>query len=172
MRNISGRALSIFTPWRKYGKGLTFLLITYIIKKNKELVFYTKNLGGEMKNAKILLVDSRENSRFLITHFLHKNGFDDIFVVDKDINTDLIDQCKKLSPALLLLDVQIPEVDILELIKKIRNLKNTPQIIALSTNPSIEHQKDCIKSGANKVLLKPFDSQDLIKKVKCCLVKT
>jgi CheY-like chemotaxis protein len=62
---------------------------------------------------------------------------------------------------LLLTDLQMPEVDGITLIKKLRNENKKLPIIVLSAFGMEKMTEDAVKLGANKVLSKPFDSNTL-----------
>ncbi len=119
-----------------------------------------------MQNPKILLMDSRKTSCFLITRVLHNEEFKDIITVNDE--KSLLQNIKENKTNLILMDMQTPKLNMFEVVKKIRqlsNCKNVP-IIGLSTDSNLEHKENCINSGINTVLIKPFKEEDLIRKVK------
>ena len=68
----------------------------------------------------------------------------------------------KLSPDLLLLDLNLPKKSGLEIIKKIRDQNQNVKIIIVSGAEEKEI-KDCIVAGANTTISKPFSARDVLK---------
>ena len=71
------------------------------------------------------------------------------------------------KPDLMLVDIMMPEVSGIDMIKIVRansDLKNVPIIVvsALGRSSDIE---DAMKAGANDYVVKPYASEDLIKRI-------
>lgn len=72
------------------------------------------------------------------------------------------------SPDIMLLDIIMPKMDGIEVLKNIPslNLKKLPKIIVLSSISESSIIKSTIESGADYYILKPFDADLLIKRIK------
>lgn len=115
----------------------------------------------------ILIIDDNEQEiKKLKNEILNKNKY--IGNIDIAINgKDGIKQIKKLKPDIIILDIIMPEIDgigVLEEINKM-NLKKFPIIIIMSAIEKTEITKKAIKLGAKYYILKPFDTEILIKRL-------
>jgi len=70
------------------------------------------------------------------------------------------------APACLVLDVQLPEVDGLQLQRELTARRNPLPIVFITGHGSIPMTVQAIKSGAIDLLPKPFDRQDLLRAVR------
>ncbi len=71
-------------------------------------------------------------------------------------------------PSLILLDLMMPKLsgyEIISIIKNDERLKNIP-IIVVTIKNQLEDVVECIKMGANDYIIKPFESDVLIDKIK------
>ena len=78
-----------------------------------------------------------------------------------------IEKAMKLKPDLILMDMMMPNVDGYQATKKIRtykSLKNVP-IIAMTAKSPQEDKRQAIRAGCNEYLTKPFNLDDILKKV-------
>lgn len=117
----------------------------------------------------VLVVDDSETVRQVLQLTLSNAGFDVIEAEDGD------DALNKLSgPAvvdMLITDLNMPKMDGLELIKKIREDKKhrfTP-IVMLTTESSEEKKRAGREAGASGWIVKPFKPEQLLKVVKMVL---
>ena len=117
----------------------------------------------------VLVVDDSETVRQVLQLTLSNAGFDVIEAEDGD------DALNKLSSApvvdMLITDLNMPNMDGLELIKKIREDKKhrfTP-IVMLTTESSEEKKRAGREAGASGWIVKPFKPEQLLKVVKMIL---
>jgi PAS domain S-box-containing protein len=111
---------------------------------------------------KILLVDDNEDNLLLTKLILEEFGLKPILARN---GIEAIKNAIKISPDLILMDLQMPKMDGLEATKQIRNveeIKNTP-IVGLSAHALKEHEEDALKAGLDDYLTKPLDSNKLEK---------
>jgi len=67
---------------------------------------------------------------------------------------------------IIILDLNLPDINARKIIKSIRNKKNNIPIIVISANNSIESKVSSLDLGADDFLSKPFDSSELIARIK------
>ncbi|AEH50508.1 response regulator [Pseudothermotoga thermarum] len=112
--------------------------------------------------ANILVVDDERNVRVLIKRILEEQGHHVLTVATGE---EALVELKKNSYDLLILDLKLPGISGVELLKRMTNegLSLPTLIVSAITNaaPIVE----AMKYGACDYLSKPFPSQDLIKKV-------
>lgn len=70
------------------------------------------------------------------------------------------DLCAKRMPDAILLDWNMPNMNGLDFLKKLRSMPNgkTPIVIFCTTENDMAHITDAISHGANEYIMKPFDS--------------
>jgi CheY-like chemotaxis protein len=110
----------------------------------------------------ILLVEDNTDDLFLATQTLKKAGFDQVSVVrDGKEALDLLFGEKGaagISPDLIILDLQIPKINGLDLLRIIRadeRTKTVPVLVVTSTND--QHDRDaCIRLGVTAFASKPL----------------
>jgi DNA-binding response OmpR family regulator len=82
--------------------------------------------------------------------------------------TEVIEECRKCKPDLLLLDIMMPGMDGFEVCRKIRKESNLP-IIILSAKNDKEDKISGLILGCDDYITKPFDSTELILRIKAVL---
>lgn len=116
--------------------------------------------------VKILIVDDEENIRFLYEQELIDEGYETVLARD---GKECLDQVKKESPDLIILDIRMPRMDGLEAIGKIIDIdKNIPIIInsAYST-----YKDDFMSWAADAYVVKSYDLDSLKSAIKDVLKK-
>ena len=81
---------------------------------------------------------------------------------------DAVRLAKELNPSLILLDMMLPDMSGLEVMKAVRELGGnfaTVPIVVLSGKDSPQDKDTAINNGANDFLTKPFHDEDLLSKV-------
>lgn len=111
-------------------------------------------------SKKILIVENGDDWRRLLAFVIQHSGFE---VIEATTGPKAIDQAMAANPDLILLDLSLPEMSGIEVIKQLRMdlvTKNIPVVIetAYGDETSV---RQAIKAGAREVLYKPFDLSDL-----------
>lgn len=114
---------------------------------------------------KILIVDDDNNIAELISLYLVKECFDTMIVNDGE---DAVAQFKEYKPNLILLDLMLPGIDGYEVCREIRKTSSVP-IIMLSAKGEIFDKVLGLELGADDYMIKPFDSKELVARVKAVL---
>lgn len=118
-----------------------------------------------MEKQRILIVDDDENIGELISLYLIKECFDTKIVYDGET---AITTNKSYQPNLILLDIMLPGIDGYEVCSEIRKTSNVP-IIMLSAKGEVFDKVLGLKIGADDYVIKPFDSNELIARVRAVL---
>ncbi|MCF7913304.1 MAG: SpoIIE family protein phosphatase [Candidatus Cloacimonetes bacterium] len=74
-----------------------------------------------------------------------------------------LEKFKEFEPDLVITDIRMPVMNGLDMIKKIRRLKNTTKIIMLSAHSDTRSLLEAIEIGVNGYILKPFQTKQLFK---------
>lgn len=114
---------------------------------------------------KILIVDDDENIAELISLYLTKECFDTRIVHDGEEALVAFDTYQ---PNLMLLDLMLPGIDGYQVCREIRQKSNVP-IIMLSAKGEIFDKVLGLELGADDYIIKPFDSKELVARVKAVL---
>ena len=115
--------------------------------------------------AKILIVDDDENIAELISLYLTKECFDTMMVHDGEEALVAFDTYQ---PNLMLLDLMLPGIDGYQVCREIRARSNTP-IIMLSAKGEVFDKVLGLEMGADDYIMKPFDSKEMVARVKAVL---
>ncbi len=117
---------------------------------------------------KILIVDDDNNIAELISLYLAKECFDTLIVNDGE---EAIKQFKLYQPNIILLDLMLPGIDGYEVCREVRKTSSIP-IIMLSAKGEIFDKVLGLELGADDYMIKPFDSKELVARVKAVLRRT
>lgn len=118
-----------------------------------------------MAKQKILIVDDDNNIAELISLYLTKECFDTYIVNDGESALTAFDTY---SPNLILLDLMLPGIDGYQVCREVRAKSSTP-IIMLSAKGEIFDKVLGLEMGADDYMEKPFDSKELVARVKAVL---
>lgn len=129
-----------------------------------------------MENATILLVEDKEDDEILTLHALRVNGIGNKVFVVRD-GAEALDFlfCKNAyadrdpyyMPQLILLDIKLPKIDGLEVLRRIRAEKRTSllPVVLLSSSDEEHDLLEGYKLGANSYLHKPIDYTQFVEYV-------
>ena len=114
---------------------------------------------------KILIVDDDNNIAELISLYLTKECYDTKLVNDGEQALIAFEHYK---PNMLLLDLMLPGIDGYQVCREIRAKSDVP-IIMLSAKGEVFDKVLGLELGADDYILKPFDSKELVARVKAVL---
>ena len=114
---------------------------------------------------KILIVDDDNNIAELISLYLTKECYDTKIVNDGE---EALVAFSSFNPNLILLDLMLPGIDGYQVCREIRSKSNVP-IIMLSAKGEIFDKVLGLELGADDYIMKPFDSKELVARVKAVL---
>jgi len=139
------------------------------ITADRSVTIYTRadtQMGDYMVNKqKILIVDDDNNIAELISLYLIKECFETMIVNDGESALSAVDS---FSPNLILLDLMLPGIDGYQVCREVRAKSGTP-IIMLSAKGEIFDKVLGLELGADDYMEKPFDSKELVARVKAVL---
>ncbi len=117
------------------------------------------------RSFNILIADDNYDNIYLLERRLQKENY--IFHTALD-GQETLDQVERVSPDLILLDVNMPVMDGFEVCRRLRDNEATrsiPVIIITAAKVSIDDQITGLGLGADDYITKPFNSRDLIARV-------
>lgn len=118
-----------------------------------------------VSKQKILIVDDDNNIAELIALYLTKECFETMIVNDGE---SALEAVGKFAPNLILLDLMLPGIDGYQVCREVRT-KNQVPIIMLSAKGEIFDKVLGLEMGADDYMEKPFDSKELVARVKAVL---
>ena len=118
-----------------------------------------------VSKQKILIVDDDEHIAELISLYLTKECFDTRIEHD---GQSAITAFKEYMPDVVLLDIMLPGKDGYQVCREIRMESNVP-IIMLSAKIEVFDKVLGLELGADDYMIKPFDSKELVARVKALL---
>lgn len=121
-----------------------------------------------MAKKLILIVDDDNNICELLRLYLEKEGFDTVVANDGKRAVSLE---KEQKPDLVLLDIMLPELDGWQVCREIRKNSDTP-IIMLTAKSETFDKILGLELGADDYISKPFESKEVIARVKAVLRRT
>lgn len=110
----------------------------------------------------IFIVDDEKNIRDLIEKYLVKDGFK---VTTFDQGTYVVSEMRRLEPDLLILDINMPGIDGLEVCKEVRKISDIPIIFVSARDEAFDRILG-LELGGDDYLSKPFSPRELVVRVK------
>ena len=118
---------------------------------------------GETK--RILVVDDEPRMR----RFMHMNlDLEGYHVIEASNGLEAITRVREDLPALVLLDVMMPEMDGFEALRMIREISNVP-VIMLTVKSDEEDKVRGLELGADDYVTKPFGPREMASRIKAVL---
>ena len=110
-------------------------------------------------SARILIVDDEEPFRRLLKKELNRKGF----ITDTAENgRTALDKLRESSFDVILLDIVMPGMDGIQMMKKIRTDPASPAVVVLTGKATIDTAVEAMKNGAYDYLTKPYKLEELI----------
>ncbi|MBQ7248264.1 MAG: response regulator transcription factor [Lachnospiraceae bacterium] len=121
-----------------------------------------------MSKQRILIVDDDPNIAELISLYLNKEQFETAIAGDGSQALAMVDS---FDPDLILLDLMLPGIDGYQVCREIRQTRSTP-IIMMSAKGEVFDKVLGLELGADDYVIKPFDTKELIARIKAVLRRT
>lgn len=119
--------------------------------------------------VRLLVIEDERDLNDIITKRLRKAGY----VVDSCSNgLDGWDYMMAGTYDAILLDIMIPEVSGLELLQRLRSQGNQTKVLLLTAKDRVEDRVKGLDSGADDYLVKPFDFQELLARIRALTRRT
>ena len=118
-----------------------------------------------MSNIRILIVEDEENlARFMELELLHEG-----YVVEKAADgRKALEMALSTDFDLILLDIMLPELNGLEVLRRLHNEKQTP-VILLTARDSVMDKVSGLDAGAIDYITKPFAIEELMARIRVAM---
>jgi two-component system response regulator MprA len=119
----------------------------------------------EGRSPRVLVVEDDEDIALALQRSLRLEGYD--VRISRDGQAALED-VRQFLPDLVLLDLGLPKVDGIEVAQRIRQDGDVP-ILMLTARDALESRVEGLDSGADDYLVKPFERQELLARMRALL---
>ena len=136
------------------------------IKQKSEPRIQLKGAPKALRDARIMIIDDEQCNILVARRFLELEGYRRFISVTD--STVAVDQIVAEKPDLILLDIMMPIVSGLDILREIRQHEDTEHIpvLILTASDDAETKKNALMLRATDFLSKPVDPNDLIPRVK------
>ena len=121
------------------------------------------------KKVSILIVDDEASIRDNLASLLERSGFKVAVAVD---GQDALNKLGHIGVDLIVLDVIMPRMDGREMLRQLRQNRNWMPVILLTQVGDAAERAMALEEGADDYLNKPFDTHELIARIKTVLRRT
>ena len=111
-----------------------------------------------MPNEKVLIVDDEKLIRWSVRRQLEEWGYT---ALEAESGTGGLSQIRAESPDLILLDVRLPDLSGIEVLREIKQNNLSIPVIMITGDPQLDDIKTAIKLGALDFIKKPLDFDEL-----------
>ena len=114
---------------------------------------------------KIIIIEDDIAICNMIKKFLENNKYSVQYALN---GIEGINLCKSFVPDLIILDIMLPRLNGDDVLHKLRKFTNAP-VIVVSAKTMVQTKIELLKMGADDYMIKPFDSKELVARVKAVL---
>ena len=121
-----------------------------------------------MKSAEVLVVEDEDDVRRLLRVLLERAGHNVIEAVN---GLEALQRLEQSQPAVVVLDVSMPELDGWQTLERIRDLSDVPVLMLTARTGELDKVRG-LRGGADDYVTKPFGRQELLARVEALLRRT
>jgi len=111
-----------------------------------------------VENKKVLIVDDQNGIRILLMEVFSSEGYTTFQASNGKLALEIV---KKESPDLVLLDMKIPGMDGLEILKHVKAINRDIKVIMMTAYGELDMIKEATDLGALMHFTKPFDIDEM-----------
>ena len=117
---------------------------------------------------KLLIVDDERGIREMLEIYLRREGYD---VLTAEDGETALAQCNKTPFDVVIADIKMPRMDGISLLNKVKEFSPETIFIMITAFASFETAKESMKKEAYDYITKPFDVEEVKKKIEAALAK-
>ena len=117
------------------------------------------------REQRILVVDDEERIRSIVRSYLHQEGYQ---VDEAATGEDAVARFRERTPDLMVLDVRLPGIDGMEVLRQVRRVSDV-YVIMLTARTDETDKLIGLEVGADDYMTKPFSPRELVARVKAVL---
>jgi len=119
-------------------------------------------------NRKIVVIDDERSVQDVVRGYLERDGY---LVYVAGNGREGLALAERVKPALVVLDLMLPDVSGEEICSQIRRRSDVP-IVMLTAKASEDERIDGLAIGADDYLVKPFSPRELVARIRAVLRRT
>jgi two-component system response regulator MprA len=117
------------------------------------------------RDPRVLVVEDDEEIALVLQRSLRLEGYEVRIAGDGEA---ALDQSAAFNPDLVILDLGLPKLDGIEVARRLRSADDVP-ILMLTARDALESRVEGLDSGADDYLVKPFERQELLARLRALL---
>jgi DNA-binding response OmpR family regulator len=117
------------------------------------------------RDPRVLVVEDDEEIAQVLQRSLRLEGYEVRIAGDGEA---ALDQSAAFNPDLVILDLGLPKLDGIEVARRLRSADDVP-ILMLTARDALESRVEGLDSGADDYLVKPFERQELLARLRALL---
>ncbi len=117
------------------------------------------------RSARVLVVEDDQEIAQVLQRSLRLEGYEVKLALDGEVALDV---AGAFNPDLVILDLGLPKLDGIEVAKRLRAHEDVP-ILMLTARDAVESRVEGLDSGADDYLVKPFERQELLARLRALL---
>ena len=122
-------------------------------------------IEGHERQARVLIVEDDDEIAQALQRSLRLEGYEVRLAVDGE---SALDTAAAFHPDLVILDLGLPKLDGMEVARRLRSADDVP-ILMLTARDALESRVEGLDSGADDYLVKPFERQELLARMRALL---
>jgi two-component system, OmpR family, response regulator MprA len=122
-------------------------------------------MNGGGRDPRVLVVEDDDEIAQVLQRSLRLDGYDVRIAADGEA---ALDQAAAYHPDLVILDLGLPKLDGIEVARRLRSADDVP-ILMLTARDAVESRVEGLDSGADDYLVKPFERQELLARLRALL---
>ncbi|MGL5406035.1 MAG: response regulator transcription factor [Propionibacteriaceae bacterium] len=111
----------------------------------------------------ILVVDDDQGVRDALARSLQYSGYE---ITTANDGVEALAKLSQMRPAAVIMDVMMPRLDGLETTRMLRQSGNDVPILVLTARDAVNDRVDGLDAGADDYMVKPFDLQELLARLR------
>ena len=115
---------------------------------------------------KVLIADDDAHISELIALYMEKEGYE---TLEAHTGREAIESFKEHDPDIVLLDIMMPKIDGLEVLRSFRQTGKTTPVLFLTAKDAVPDRVKGLDSGANDYLVKPFSFDELMARLRAII---
>ena len=117
--------------------------------------------------ARILIVDDSPVNRNLLRNMLEIEGYE--VVGEAENGKEGYDKFLDLSPLITILDISMPQLNGIDLLRLIKSRDPLAKVVMLSANSENEKVREAAQHGADEYVTKPYTKPAILEAIKRCI---
>lgn len=119
--------------------------------------------SGSMAKKKILVIDDDKFILQMFKDILEAKGYNVVVSIG---GKEAVEEYKNQKPDLVIVDILMPGMDGIRVIKKILKIDKKAKIIVATALTKLGLEKSCLRAGAKAFIMKPFELTTLMSTIR------